>query len=118
MQDYVMYILINKEIDTKDGKLIGKISGQVGHAVESYLMKMFKENNLDIIEKHMANDQKKVLLGCSLAKLEELEKEGFVAIRDNGLTDLPPKTLTCVNIGVINKADAPKFVKRLRLYRG
>lgn len=109
-KDLVMYILVNKDITISPGKL----AGQVGHAVETYMNQLADKS---IVEEHMKNSQKKIVLRCSQKKLEELEKEGYVSIRDNGLTELPPKTLTCVNLGIIDRTtETPKFVKRLRLY--
>ena len=60
----------------------------------------------------------KIILSFSQSKLEELEKLGYITIRDNGLTELEPNTLTCVTIGILDKDNIPdelKFVKRLRL---
>lgn len=109
-KDYTMYILVNEDIKISPGKL----AGQVGHAVESYLIQL-KDSNL--INEHIKNSQKKIILRCGQAKLEELEKLGYITVRDNGLTELKPNTLTCVNFGIIDKkSKMPKFLKRLRLY--
>lgn len=109
-KDLAMYILVNKDISMSPGKL----AGQVGHAVESYINEL---NSNKIIKEHMDNSQKKIILKCSQNKLEQLEKEGYVTIRDNGLTELEPNTLTCVNFGIIDRNSiVPKFIKRLRLY--
>ena len=78
---------------------------------------MCKENN-PLIDEYMQGSIKKIILSCSQSKLEELEKMGHITIRDNGLTELEPNTLTCVTIGILDKDNIPdelKFVKRLRL---
>lgn len=111
-RDLVMYILVNSDIEISKGKL----SGQVGHAVFSYCYEKMN-NNHDLFSDYLENNQKKVILKCKQNKLEKLEKEGFITIRDNGLTELEPNTLTCVNLGIIDRnKEMPKWLKRLRLY--
>ena len=118
-KDLRMYILVNQDIKIDKGKL----AGQVGHAVSSLLYNQFKVTGklLPIMEEYMENHQKKIILYCPQSKLEELEKEGYVAIRDKGWTDLEPNTLTCVNLGLIDyNKEIPekfKFIKDLKLVR-
>ncbi len=115
-----MYILVNEDIKINKGKL----AGQVGHAVLTYayihLMQIIKNHiTYSIFDKYMG-EQKKIILFCSQSKLEELESYGHVAIRDKGHTDLPPNTLTCVNIGIIDSNNIPEelmFIKDLKLVR-
>lgn len=110
--DLRMYILVNKDIEISKGKL----AGQVGHAVASYF---YNRYNKELITNYMENQQKKIILACSQTKLEELESQGYISIRDNGLTELELNTLTCVNLGILDadKEEIPKWVKRLRLYK-
>lgn len=118
-KDLRMYILVNQDIKINKGKL----AGQVGHAVSSLLYRQFKITGklLPIMEEYMNNHQKKIILYCPQSKLEELEKEGYVTIRDKGWTDLEPNTLTCVNLGLIDcNREIPedcKFIKDLKLVR-
>lgn len=109
--DLAMYILVNSDI--KLGK--GKGMGQVGHAVGVY---HYKGNySKELMDNYMNIRQTKVILQCPQAKLEELEKEGYIAIRDAGLTQLEPNTLTCVNLGIFDRdLGVPEFVKELKLY--
>lgn len=113
MKDYRMYILVND--DVKIGK--GKLAGQVGHAVAVYFYINFHEGNnqYKIIEEYMNTAQKKIILKCPQSKLEELEISGHITIRDNGLTQLEPNTLTCVNIGIYDANEVPSFVSELKL---
>lgn len=116
-KDLRMYILVNEDI--KIGK--GKLAGQVGHAVASMFYKHYKMNNrfMPIIQEYMEGEQKKIILKCPESKLLELEKEGYIAIRDKGWTQLEPNTLTCVNIGLLDaNCKLPKefeFVENLKL---
>lgn len=105
MGDLVMYILVNEDIKISKGKL----AGQVGHAVCSYV------HQNGVTNEYMKK-QKKIILKCSQEKLEELEKFGYIAIRDLGLTHLEPNTLTCVNYGVFYKHQVPQWVQELKLY--
>lgn len=55
----------------------------------------------------------------SRKKLLELEKENkYIVIRDAGLTQLEPNTLTCVCLGIFDKEsdEVPKWVQELKLY--
>jgi len=47
-----------------------------------------------------------------------LEKEGFISIRDAGLTQLEPNTLTCINLGILdcnNRHEYFDFLDELKL---
>lgn len=105
-----MYVLVNQDIKISKGKL----AGQVGHAVASYFYK--EEYTKEFIDEYM-KEQKKIILSCSQEKLEELEAEGYIAIRDLGLTQLEAGTLTCVNMGILDRdSEIPSFLKELKLY--
>lgn len=116
--DLAMYILVNKDIEITPEKL----AGQVGHAVAVFFHEC---KNEELENNYMSKHQKKILLECPEKKLLELEKEGYITIRDAGFTELVPNTLTCVNIGIFDRDDLdenghrlmPKFIKRLQLYR-
>ena len=125
-----MYILVNEDI--KIGK--GKLAGQVGHAVASYLYNGIVDNmrealedsesaigeiahhDLKEIDEYM-KEQKKIILKCPQWKLEELERtNNYITIRDKGYTQLEPNTLTCVNYGICDVTDVPDWIKELKLY--
>lgn len=111
-----MYILVNEDI--KLGK--GKLAGQVGHAVASMFYNQWKIAGkiLPIMEEYMESHQVKIILKCPQAILEDLENKGYIAIRDKGWTQLEPNTLTCVNLGILDKNKIPKeleFINGLKL---
>lgn len=63
--------------------------------------------------------QKKIILKCPQWKLEELENENsYIVIRDKGLTQLEPNTLTCVCVGIFDRDldNVPLWIKELKLY--
>lgn len=138
--DLKMYILVNDEV--KMGK--GKLAGQVGHAVASYFNKFiiglqnevtelefenmtignswssgsdkhYSISELQKLNEYMKDAQKKIILKCPKSILEDLESARYVAIRDKGLTQLEPNTLTCVNIGIFSEENVPNWVKELKL---
>lgn len=110
MGELVMYILVDEELKISKGKL----AGQVGHAVASYFWR--DDAGYSKIKNYMEGHQKKIILKCPREKLKELEKFGYVAIRDAGFTELEPNTLTCVNYGIIYKHEAPAWLENLKLY--
>lgn len=115
--DLAMYILVN--IDIKIGK--AKLAGQVGHAIAVYFYYNWDggEEPNSLIEQYMENHQTKIILQCPQLKLEELELQGYITIRDKGWTQLEPNTLTCVNLGIFDRDkedEVPEFVKELKLY--
>lgn len=116
MNDYRMYILVNEDIKISKGKL----AGQVGHAVMSYIyhnaIKPLQDGKqIETLDGYM-KEQKKIILKCPQYKLEELESEGYIAIRDKGYTQLEPNTLTCINYGIMTPNIAPQWIKELKLY--
>lgn len=122
MSNKAMYILVNEDI--KIGK--GKLAGQVGHAVCVYMYRgiqqmFFEEDSKEqmSIMSHMDEYmlcQKKIILRCPQSKLEELEKIGYITIRDKGLTQLEPNTLTCINVGILDKEQVPDWIQEMKLY--
>lgn len=119
MKDLAMYILVNEDIKINKGKL----AGQVGHAVNIYVYNLCFYSDMkgrELIIDYMNSEIKKIILYANQSSLEELEKKGFVSIRDKGYTDLEPNTLTCVNIGIIDKNNIPielGFIEQLKLCR-
>ena len=111
-----MYILVNEDIKISKGKL----AGQVGHAVNSflwykYIIPLQEGKAVESLTEYM-EAQKKIILKCPEAKLLELEQQGYITIRDKGLTELEPNTLTCVNLGIYHIGNEPEWVKELKLY--
>jgi PTH2 family peptidyl-tRNA hydrolase len=128
-KDYRMYILVNEDIKISKGKL----AGQVGHAVSTYLYKTiieeFRQNYLGWLQDEMVDDsleeldeymkeQKKIILKCPQWKLEELERGSrfpVSIIRDKGYTQLDPNALTCANIGIWDVNEVPDWINSLKL---
>lgn len=113
--DLRMYILVNKDIKISKGKL----AGQVGHAsnILTYNYCNGNQELKDIIFNYMQGRIKKIILYADQKFLESLE-EKYVTVRDSGLTELEPNTLTCINLGIIDYNNIPNelnFIKKLKL---
>ena len=103
-------IVIRKDLNLKPGKL----STQVSHASVSSAL-ICKEKKHIWFKEWLALGQKKVVLEAkNLAELNELHKKAIslklpcVLIKDAGLTEVPPGTVTALGIGpapeeIINK---------------
>lgn len=122
-EELAMYILVNEDIKISKGKL----AGQTAHASMTWLYRNFirqyngllvnnTRERLKFLDKYM-ECQKKIILKCPQTILEEIEAtQNYITIRDKGLTELEPNTLTCVCVGVIDKHKAPDWIKNLKLY--
>ena len=115
ISDYVMYILVNKSLPMKNGK----IASQVGHAVQKVTEYTIK-NKKDIWKKYCQNNYPKIILKVPteellleiLAKSKDIER---IPIIDQGRTQIKPNSLTAVGFIPMLKQDAPSFIKELKL---
>lgn len=110
MNELVEYFVVNSELNMS----AGKTSAQVGH-VATIIAVEFSNNSNDDFDKWYKNDQKKIILRGKQKDLERLIADGFYFIRDNGLTEIPCGSLTCVGLQPMLKSEAQKYVKRLQL---
>ncbi len=105
--------------DLKMGK--GKLATQVAHAAVESFVKALNEKP-EIARKWLSQGQKKIVLKVSslnelLQIYEEALREDLVAvlIRDAGLTQLEPGTVTCVGIGPDYSSKIDKVTGKLKL---
>jgi PTH2 family peptidyl-tRNA hydrolase len=98
----------------------GKLAAHVAHAsLEGY--KKAKARDPDAVEEWESEGQKKVVVKVKseqemLELYERAKREVPCAlIRDAGLTQIEPGTLTCIAIGPWNDAEVDKFTKGLKL---
>ena len=122
-EELAMYILVNEDIKISKGKL----AGQTAHASMTWLYRNYirqyngllvcnTEKTREFLDRYM-ECQKKIILKCPQETLEALEAtQKYITIRDKGLTELSPDTLTCVCVGVIDKHKAPEWIRNLKLY--
>ena len=111
-----MVILVREDLKISCGKL----AVQVAHAAVECSLRSEK----DILEKWLSDGAKKVVL--KVKNYEELlfyydmaKKEGLnsVLIKDAGLTELEPGTVTCVGIGPDTEEKINKITGKLPLYK-
>jgi PTH2 family peptidyl-tRNA hydrolase len=99
--NYKLVVVVRQDLKLSKGKL----AAQVAHAAVACALKAKKEHPI-IFSKWWEEGQKKAILKVKTqSELEELEekakKAGSVTalIKDAGLTEVPPNTLTCLGIG-------------------
>ncbi len=95
-----MAIVLNSDIEMS----CGKAAAQAAHAAVECSFKAYRKN-ASLIKKWFEEGQKKVVLRASEEEIYELEKKAkklgltTAIIRDAGLTELKPGTLTALAIG-------------------
>jgi peptidyl-tRNA hydrolase len=109
MDELVQYYIVNKDL----GMSSRKIAAQVAHVAT--IIASEECENSKFSEWYIIHNQKKIILGGHKKVLEKLVEQGFYYIKDNGLTEIPPNSLTCVGLGVMTREEAKPFIKRLQL---
>ena len=131
--EIVQYFIVNSEIKISAPKLsaqIGHVATIITHEITKIMYQPISENeayinpniliNIDDWIKWYDNGkgQKKIILRGKEKQLLKLIDQGFYYIRDNGLTELLPNTLTVCGLPPMKRSEAQKYVKRLQLYKG
>lgn len=106
--ELIQYYIVNSELNMS----VGKIAGQVSHVATNIANLCHNMNNF---KRWFHNGQKKIILRGKEKDLLKLKEQGFHYILDNGLTEIPKDSLTCVGLGVMWKSEAQQYVKRLQL---
>ena len=107
--ELILYFIVNQELNMSPGK----IAVQCCHVMN--LITLHEHTALEFHEWINKYSQKKIVLRGKQKDLEKLVKEGFYYIRDNGLTEVAPNSLTAIGLGVMWKSEAQKYIKRLQL---
>jgi len=101
MFKYKQVIIVRKDIEMS----IGKIAAQVAHAAVS-AAEIARKTKSKWYKEWVAEGQRKIVLEVEsineLLKIYDLAREKnlpVVLIKDMGLTELPPETITTVGIG-------------------
>ena len=131
--EIVQYFVVNSEIKISAPKLsaqIGHVATIITHEITKLMYQSLSENKVYINPNIMINiddwikwydngkNQKKIILKGKEKQLLKLIDQGFYYIRDNGLTELLPNTLTVCGLPPMKRSEAQKYVKRLQLYKG
>lgn len=105
--DKKFYILVNKDVNI--GK--GKFCGQISHAVGTFCYRgKYKDEDMSLFLKN--NEIEYIYL--SEKELEKIEStRECVVIRDMGLTQLEPNTLTCIALGIMTKGEKDILLEKL-----
>lgn len=105
-----LYILVNK--DLKIGK--GKFAGQSSHACWTYALKstLVDRNIIDVLYK---NKDLIEYIYLEQETLEQIEQtNSYIVIRDKGLTQLQPNSLTCVVLGFMSEDKKDKIINEFK----
>ena len=116
MIHHVMYLVVNQDLEMSPGK----IGAHTAHAVFDYLFQLKREMDDDIyqalLETFKFNGDTIIVLKAPEKELLKLEAKGYLAVRDEGRTEIPANSLTVVNLGIFDKTQAlPNWLKRLRV---
>jgi PTH2 family peptidyl-tRNA hydrolase len=113
---YKLVIVVREDLKVSPGKL----AAQVAHAAVECVL----QSDRELINLWRKEGAKKVVLKVpSLCELLEIYKQAkdlgltSVLIRDAGLTEVEPGTITCVGIGPDLEEKIDKVTGNLKLYR-
>lgn len=129
----IMYLIVRESLNMS----IGKTAAQVGHAVQ--MLQLSYQEDLDILnnmfddeipnesssilhrvpiyKKWLETSFRKVVLKANESQWEKLkgfDKNQYVIVIDNGLTEIPSGSETVIGLYPIIKSEAPKLIKRLQ----
>jgi len=111
--EYKQVIIVRNDLKLS----CGKTAVQVAHA--SILG--FERSDKQTVEKWKMGGQKKIVLQTNLKKMMELknnaDNEGITSgiIKDAGLTEIPPGTITCIVLGPDKSSKIDKLTGSLPL---
>ncbi len=117
-----LYVLMKQAIVIREnlGLSIGKTCAQAAHAsLSSAFIAMNKKDNW--FEKWKSQGQKKIVVKSDLKKIKEIEKKAkssgipHKVIRDAGLTEILPGTITSIGIGPAPEKQIDKLIGSLPL---
>lgn len=123
--ELVMYLVVRSDLSMSPGK----VAAQVGHGVQLAIRRSEVRNVVDdsyTLRDWEAGDYAKVVLAgdkrdfeklCKLASEDATLANSMVRVVDNGRTEIPAGSFTCLAFVPMRKSEAKKWVGRLRLYR-
>lgn len=111
------YLLINKDIDMS----MGKLAVQTAHASARFERAVATGQELplfqkELYEKWLQDIETKIAVRAKPSLLEKLEAEGWIGVRDAGLSELTPGTLTVIISPPLERELAPNWLRRLQQY--
>lgn len=110
---YKQVLVIRTDLDLSKGKT----AAQAAHAAVDAALKSDKK----VLEAWLDEGQKKVVLKAGLKELSDIGKKcrklkiHFSLIKDAGLTELKPGTVTCLGIGPDKESKIDKVTGKLKL---
>ena len=115
--DFTQNTIVRKDLKISKGKLCSQVAHAAVLAVEKA-----KLQYPDWYRNWIEEGQRKVILkASSLKELNNLKKRAgqmelpYALVRDKGLTEVPPNTVTCIGIGPAPKSILNKLTRNLPL---
>jgi PTH2 family peptidyl-tRNA hydrolase len=109
-EELIQYYIVNSEL----GMSGPKTSTQTAHGATMAAMKYYRH---EVFRRWFGSGQKKIVLRGKLSQLEKFEADGYIAVRDNGHTEVPPNSLTCIVLPVMTREEAKAITKRYQLLK-
>lgn len=106
--ELVQYFVVNKDLVMSPGK----IAAQVAHVatIITYTLR-----DTETWNEWYENDQPKIILRGKEKDLLKLIEEGAYYIRDNGRTEIPENSLTCIGFPPALKSEMKQKLKRFQV---
>lgn len=114
MSEIVQYYIVNADLIKEYQMDAGKISAQVAHAATILSHQLTLQQD-ETFNTWLRASQTKITLKAKEKDLLKLVELGFLGIRDEGRTQIPPNSLTVVGLPPMEKEKAKEFVGRFRL---
>ena len=121
---WVMYFVVNRDLNMSTGK----IAAQVGHAAHILMLKYFETKQLKTqnasqkelvanFESWMEASFRKIVLSADTNKFTKLISEmgsDIVVVKDAGLTEIAPGSLTVAGVFPLLKSNAPRIIRKMQ----
>jgi PTH2 family peptidyl-tRNA hydrolase len=107
----VQYYIVNCDLNMTPGK----IGAQIGHAAVLFMLQY--SLSLGELTEWLKTGQTKVVLRAHTNDLEKIiaSHPSIVSVKDNGLTEIPPGSLTVVALPPMKRSEAHPIVGRFQL---
>lgn len=117
MKDLIQYYIVDHSLKMRKGKIAAQVAHGAMYAM-NYYFECQDESYLNIFESWLNADIKKCILKGAAEDLNKAEEEfgkRCSVVKDNGHTQVPVGSRTVVVLPVMDKSEAPEWIKNLQL---
>jgi PTH2 family peptidyl-tRNA hydrolase len=115
--ELVQYFVVNKELNMSSGKIAAQVA-HVAALISDYCSKR-EDSGVDEVQYYRqwieSKNRKIIILAGKEKALLKLIDQGWLFNRDNGLTEVPAGSLTCVGYFPMPKYQMKQTVKRFQV---